>query len=271
MRASGAKMIEVGTTNRTRIKDYEQAITSRTKVLFKAHKSNYYIGGFSEEASLEELADLARKNDLLFIYDLGSGLLRKPEGLTLEKEPDVRSSLASGADIITFSGDKLLGGPQAGIVAGKKELIKKLSRSPLMRVLRVGKLTLAALRGVLFSYLKDESLISNLPIFKLINRSLDSKRKIAEKLMYLLEEAGIRSRIIKSEAQVGGGSLPELRIESFAVEIMCAGPRKVFLNLLRMENPVISILREGKLMFDVQCLQEEDLIVIVNTLNTIIN
>ncbi|MBT4332917.1 MAG: L-seryl-tRNA(Sec) selenium transferase, partial [Candidatus Cloacimonetes bacterium] len=124
MEASGCKMVEVGATNRTKLSDYENAITKDTALIFKAHKSNYYIDGFTEEVELSDLTDLAKKHDLLFVYDLGSGLLRKPEGLPLENEPDVRSSLKAGCDIVSFSGDKLLGGPQAGIIAGKAELVQ---------------------------------------------------------------------------------------------------------------------------------------------------
>jgi len=165
MEASGAKMVEVGTTNRTRLSDYENAITNETKVILKAHKSNYYIGGFTEEVDNEELVKLAKKHNLIFIYDMGSGLLRKPEGLPLQKEPDVKSSLKAGIDLVTFSGDKLLGGPQAGIIAGKKKYVSKIARDPMMRALRVGKMTYAALSAVIKCYLKDEDLLTKVPIF----------------------------------------------------------------------------------------------------------
>ncbi len=259
MKASGAKMVEVGTTNRTRISDYENAITSSTRILFKAHKSNYFIGGFSEEVSLNQLSLLARKYNLLFIYDLGSGLLRKPQGLPLENEPDVKSSLSAGVDIVTFSGDKLLGGPQAGIIAGRKDLVKKISRSPLMRVLRVGKLTLAALRGVIFSYLKDDNLRDNLPLFQLLNRTCETKNDIAKKLVAELKKEEIDSEILSTTAHVGGGSLPELEIKSYAVRVKIRNPRDVFHQLLKLKKPVIGILREGSLMFDVQCLKLEEI------------
>jgi len=166
MQQSGARMVEVGTTNRTRLSDYEAAITEETAVLFKAHKSNYYIKGFSEEVEIEALAELAHTNKLICIYDMGSGLLRKPKGLPLETEPDVQTALQSGADLVMFSCDKLLGGPQGGIIAGKKEYIQKLKKSPLMRVLRVGKMTLAALSEVIRCYLKDETLLENVPVFQ---------------------------------------------------------------------------------------------------------
>ena len=165
MKASGCKMIEVGATNRTKLSDYENAITKDTALIFKAHKSNYYIDGFTEEVELSELSDLAREHELLFVYDLGSGLLRKPEGLPLEDEPDVRSSIKAGCDIVSFSGDKLLGGPQAGIIAGKSDLIQKIAKDPMMRALRVGKMTIAALSAVMRFYMKDEDLLTKVPIF----------------------------------------------------------------------------------------------------------
>ena len=170
MEASGCKMIEVGATNRTRLSDYENAITKDTALIFKAHKSNYYIDGFTEEVKLSDLSDLAKKHELLFIYDLGSGLLRKPKGLPLENEPDVRSSLQAGCDIVSFSGDKLLGGPQAGIIAGRYGLIQKIAKAPMMRTLRVGKMTIAALSAVMRFYLKDEDLLTKVPIFEMLNQ-----------------------------------------------------------------------------------------------------
>ncbi|MFH2034091.1 MAG: L-seryl-tRNA(Sec) selenium transferase, partial [Candidatus Margulisiibacteriota bacterium] len=148
MASAGVKMVEVGTTNKTRLSDYENAVTENTALIFKAHKSNYSIKGFSEEVGIKELAEFSRKKGIPFVYDIGSGLLRKPKNLNLEGEPDVRSALKDGAYLVCFSGDKLLGGPQAGIIAGKKELISKLAKAPLMRALRVGKMTIAGLSAV---------------------------------------------------------------------------------------------------------------------------
>jgi len=264
MKASGAKMVEVGTTNRTRLADYENAITSKTSIIFKAHKSNYQIKGFSEEAEIEELVDLAKKHDLLMYYDIGSGLLRKPEGLDLKQEPDIRSSLQKGVDILSFSGDKLLGGPQAGIIAGKDKLIRKLARSPLMRVLRVGKLTMAALTSVITAYLNDETLFRDLPVFSMLNRDQEKLQIIATELQKNLLELEIGSEIIPSKAQVGGGTLPDHEVDSFAVKIINPGQNKKFAEitykkLLRLEQPVLGILREGDLIFDVLSLFENQL------------
>ncbi|NWF49674.1 MAG: L-seryl-tRNA(Sec) selenium transferase, partial [Ignavibacteriaceae bacterium] len=152
MKASGTKMTEVGATNRTRLSDYENAITPNTRLIFKAHKSNYFIGGFSEEVSIEELSKLARKHNLILVYDVGSGLLKKPSNKKFSEEPDIRSCLKEGADLVTFSCDKLIGATQAGIIAGRKDLIKTLSKAPLMRTLRVDKFTIASLNVILKFY-----------------------------------------------------------------------------------------------------------------------
>ncbi len=251
---SGAKMVEVGTTNRTRISNYEAALTEETTVLFKAHKSNYYIQGFSEEVEIEALAELAHAHGLVCIYDLGSGLLRKPKGLPLNTEPDVISALQSGADLVMFSCDKLLGGPQSGIIAGKKKYIQKLRKSPLMRVLRVGKMTLAALSTVLRCYLKDETLLENVPVFRMLDQTKDELREKAEKFSELLKKEKISNKIIKNTARCGGGTLPQVEISSYAVQLGLTktkiSPEQLYHKLLQLDKPILGILREGSLLFD---------------------
>lgn len=269
MKASGAKPVEVGTTNRTRIADYENAITEKTRVLFKAHKSNYHISGFTEEASVQELAKLAKKHNLIFIYDIGSGLLRKPANLPLENEPDIKTCIAAGADIVTFSGDKLLGGPQAGIIAGRVDLIKKIAKAPMMRALRVGKMTLAALTSAVTSYMNDDDLKKNVPIFKFLNRKDSELKQLAEKFSVMLKEVGIPNKYEPSSTVVGGGTLPDLKIPSYCVKLFLdkkQSAAKIQKKLLKAEVPVLSILREGNLLFDVFCLQEEDINIIINNL-----
>ncbi len=275
MKASGCKMIEVGATNRTKLSDYENAITKDTALIFKAHKSNYYIDGFTEEVELSELSDLAREHELLFVYDLGSGLLRKPEGLPLEDEPDVRSSIKAGCDIVSFSGDKLLGGPQAGIIAGKSDLIQKIAKDPMMRALRVGKMTIAALSAVMRFYMKDEDLLTKVPIFEMLNRKKGDLKNLADKLVNELDIFGIRSEIIKSKAQCGGGTLPQLRIDSLAIKIVHNGNRnyakKLHQNLLELDKPILGILREGNLLFDVLSIKEKEIKYIAESMNLIMN
>ncbi|HEX37318.1 MAG TPA: L-seryl-tRNA(Sec) selenium transferase [Candidatus Cloacimonetes bacterium] len=262
MKQSGAIMIEVGTTNRTQLADYKQAITENTAVVFKAHKSNYSIKGFSEEVETKELAHFAHENNLLCIFDMGSGLLRKPKGLPVKHEPDVRSALQSGADLVMFSCDKLLGGPQAGIIAGKKILIEQLRRSPLMRVLRVGKMTITALSSVLRSYLKDETLFNTIPGFRMLNQSDRIVKNRAEKFANLLNESSIKNTIIPSTAHTGGGSLPDLDIPSYAIQLDLEKeeitPEVLYHSLLMIDKPVLGILKEGEIIFDVYTLDNND-------------
>ena len=262
MEQSGAIMVEVGTTNRTRLADYKDAVTKNTEVVFKAHKSNYAIKGFSEEVKIRDLSQFAHKKELLCIFDMGSGLLRKPKGLPLEHETDVRSALHSGADLVMFSCDKLLGGPQAGIVAGKKELIQKLRKSPLMRVLRVGKMTLATLSLALRSYLKDETLFRNVPVFRMLHQSDRVVKNRAEKLSNLLKKSGIKNTVLSSSAHTGGGSLPELAIPSYAVRIdldkKLLSPETLFHSLLSVDKPVLGIIKQGEIILDVFTLTAQD-------------
>ena len=261
MQQSGAKMVEVGTTNRTRISDYEAVLTEETAVLFKAHKSNYYIKGFSEEVEIEALTELAHAHKLICIYDMGSGLLRKPKGLPLETEPDVQSALQSGADLVMFSCDKLLGGPQAGIVAGKKEYIQKLKKSPLMRVLRVGKMTLAALSEVIRCYLKDETLLTNVPVFRMLDQKKDELKKKAKEFSQLLSKENISNKIIDNIARCGGGTLPQVEIPSYAVQLDLSksklSPEQLYHKLLQLDKPILGILREGSLLFDMFTLDKD--------------
>ncbi len=274
MQQSGAKMVEVGTTNRTRLSDYEAALTEETAVLFKAHKSNYYIKGFSEDVEIEKLTECAHAHGLVCIYDLGSGLLRKPKGLPLETEPDVRSALQSGADLVMFSCDKLLGGPQAGIIAGKKEYIQKLRKSPLMRVLRVGKMTLAALSTVLRCYLKDETITENVPVFRMLDQSKDELREKAEKFSELLKKEKIPNKIVKNAARCGGGTLPQVEIPSYAVQLGLTktkfSPEQLYHKLLQLDKPILGILREGSLLFDMFTLDKDQATEIVKQIKKMI-
>ncbi|MCF7883534.1 MAG: L-seryl-tRNA(Sec) selenium transferase [Candidatus Cloacimonetes bacterium] len=273
MQASGATMVEVGTTNRTRISDYENAITDTTKVILKAHKSNYFIGGFTEEVENEELVKLAKKHNLIFIYDMGSGLLRKPEGLPLEKEPDVRSCLKAGIDLVTFSGDKLLGGPQAGIIAGKAKFVSKVAKAPMMRALRVGKMTYAALAAVIKCYLKDEDLLSKIPIFEMLNRDEIKLQQLAEKLSDELTNLKIENEVVESTAFAGGGTLPHLEITSKAVKLISQDKsfaKRIFDKLLQLDRPILGILRKGDLLFDMQSVFEKDINYIAKSIEKVL-
>ncbi|MDJ0763491.1 MAG: L-seryl-tRNA(Sec) selenium transferase [Myxococcota bacterium] len=279
MAASGARMVEVGTTNRTRLSDYEAGIGPDTALIFKAHKSNFSMQGFVEEASIKALADLAHQHDIPMLYDLGSGLLRKPAGLPLGDEPDVKQCLEAGADLVCFSGDKLLGGPQAGIIAGNGKLIKRLAKAPLMRALRVCKLTYAALTAVCRQYFKDETLRTANPTYAMLERSPDTLDALAEELLDALATHQVNARKVKSQGQCGGGTLPDLKIPSAAVEVLPIpgmGTPKVtfaefvFAELLTLDRPVLSILREGNLLLDVLTLFNEDIPYVAQAIATII-
>lgn len=276
MAAAGARMVEVGTTNRTRLADYENAITGTTALLFKAHKSNYAISGFTQEVPVNELAALAHARGLPLVYDIGSGLLRKPKGLPLENEPDVRSSLAKDADLVCFSCDKLLGGPQAGIVAGKTEYVRKLATAPMMRALRVGKLTLAALSAACRAYLTDERLIADNPTFAMLSESTQKIEQRAEKLAERLRSSGVSCSVVNNQAHVGGGTLPELTVPSKAVLLETPEKAKkndfaenVFYGLLKLDTPVVSILREGRVLFDVLTVRTQELPAVAEAIRTI--
>lgn len=273
MKASGAEMVEVGTTNRTHLQDYENAITDKTKIILKAHKSNYYIGGFTEEVEIKDLVKLARKHDLIFVYDMGSGLLRKPKGLPLEQEPDVCSTLKSGVDLVTFSGDKLLGGPQAGIIAGRKKFVSKIAKAPMMRALRVGKITISGLAAVIRSYLQDEDLLKDVPIFEMLNRNENKLHELASLFSEKLSEHGIDNAIIDSTAYAGGGTLPHLEMKSKAVKLLSddrSFAKRIFDKLLQLDRPILGVLREGDLLFDMKSIFISDIDYLAHSLAAVI-
>jgi L-seryl-tRNA(Ser) seleniumtransferase len=276
MRSSGAKMVEVGTTNRTRLEDYENAITENTKVIFKAHKSNYYIQGFTEEAEISQLAALAKQNGLIFIYDIGSGLLRKPQNLPLQNEPDVKTAIKMGANLVTFSGDKLLGGPQAGIIVGNNNLVGKLAKAPMMRALRVGKMSLAALSMVTRAYLQDETLLQEIPLFQMLNYTQKELQNKAEALSELLAKEKVKYKIVDSISQVGGGTLPALKLPGKAIILLPPHKdkrfaQKVHAKLLQLSVPVLAVLREGQLFLDVRTIFPSDYQIIAQNIKFVLD
>jgi L-seryl-tRNA(Ser) seleniumtransferase len=265
---SGCKMVEVGTTNKTKVQDYEQAITKNTGVLFKAHKSNYSIEGFTHEAKLKELVALGKKYRLPVVYDMGSGLLNNDVVKHLKGEPSVRQTLSTGVDLVSFSGDKLLGGPQAGIIAGKKELVQKLKKEPLLRALRVDKLTLSFLETSLKYFLNEEELYKKNLFYATLNQSPEQLKEKALAFNKILKEHGVESEISESSGQFGGGSLPGQKIASYMVRLIIEGDsarkrsafaEKLYLKLLKQEIPVLGILRKGDICFDMLTLPEHEL------------
>jgi L-seryl-tRNA(Ser) seleniumtransferase len=278
--ASGAIMVEVGTTNKTRISDYQRALGPDTAIILKAHKSNYQITGFTEEVAIKDLARLSAQHHLTMLYDIGSGLLRRPDRLPLTNEPDVRSALRDGADLVTFSGDKLLGGPQAGIVVGKAELVSRLAKAPMMRALRVGKLTISGLSSVVRSYLDDDSLCADLPFFRTLATDDSELKRRAQGLAAMLDEAGIGATVVRSKAQCGGGTLPGLVIDSYAVALSAEHRSQrarsefaetVHQRLLALPRPIVGVLRQGEIIFDMLTVQDTELESIASALIAVVS
>jgi L-seryl-tRNA(Ser) seleniumtransferase len=236
---SGARLCEVGTTNRTRAADYERAIGGDTALVLRVHQSNFRVVGFTELPSLAQLASVARRHELPLVDDLGSGVL-----VELADEPSAKESLTAGADLVTFSGDKLLGGPQAGIVVGRADLVERLRRHPLQRALRADKLTLAALEGTLALYLDAPERV---PVLRMLRD--DGVRARAERLASLTGGA-----VEETVARVGGGALPLTELPSFA----CALEEQLATPLRSAEPPVVGIVRDGRLLLDCRTLADDD-------------
>jgi L-seryl-tRNA(Ser) seleniumtransferase len=242
---SGARLVEVGTTNRTRIADYERALADTTAVLLRVHQSNFRIVGFTEQPRLADLARLAARHDLVLVDDLGSGVLEE-----MHDEPSARASLAAGAHLVCFSGDKLLGGPQAGIVCGRADLVEQLRRHPLQRALRADKLTLAALEGTLALYRDPERALAEIPVLRMLAEPAASVMARAERLVALTGGA-----VEPTVARAGGGALPLAEVESFA----CSLEPELAEPLRRGEPPVVGILRDGRLLLDCRTLADAEI------------
>jgi L-seryl-tRNA(Ser) seleniumtransferase len=261
MRQSGAILVEVGTTNKTYPDDYRRAIGEKTALLLHVHQSNYRIVGFTRETSVAELAELGREFRLPVMSDLGSGVLVDLKPFGLPEEPTVQEVVAAGADVVTFSGDKLLGGPQAGIIAGKKEFIEKMKKNPLTRALRIDKLTVAALEATLLAYLEAEKAAKEMPVLEMLGKkpSLleNNARKLAGLLVKKVGEAAEIS-VARVSSQAGGGALPAAELPSFAVTVQ---PRHISVEelglRLRLGDPaVLGRIKEDRLFLDVRTLQE---------------
>jgi L-seryl-tRNA(Ser) seleniumtransferase len=277
---SGARLREVGTTNRTRAADYERAIGPETAVLLRVHQSNFRVIGFTERPSLTELAAVARRHELPLVDDLGSGVLvhatrpvspkepsrgetggaarAMPRGAHLmEDEPSAKESLAAGADLVCFSGDKLLGGPQAGIAVGRGELVERLRRHPLQRALRADKLTLAALEGTLGLYLDPERAAREVPVLRMLHEQAEAVRARAERLA-----DAVGGEVEETVARVGGGALPLAELPSFA----CAVEEDLAAPLRGGEPPVVGVIRDGRLLLDCRTLTDAEADEVANSI-----
>lgn len=278
--ASDCHMVEVGTTNKTKVSDYEKAISENTGVLFKAHKSNYSIEGFTQEVSLDELAELGEKKKIPVVYDMGSGLLNNHSIKEFNNEPNVKQTLKLGIDLVCFSGDKLLGGPQAGIIAGKKKLIEKLKKEPLLRALRVDKLTLAFLETNCRYFLDASDLKEKNLFYNTIQQTQAKLEKKAQNFKMLLEKQHVEVELVESKGQYGGGAMPGKEIKSFALKLKidkntsrqrARFAENLHQKLLLQKIPVLSILKKGDLYFDLLCLQDAELPLIAGIIGDVHN
>lgn len=241
---SGARLVEVGTTNRTRAADYEGAVGPETGALLRVHQSNFRLVGFVERPRLSELVAVGRRSGVPVVEDVGSGVLAELSG-----EPEVRSSVDAGADLVCFSGDKLLGGPQAGIVVGRAELVERLRRHPLQRALRADKLTLAALEGTLGLYLEPQRALREIPVLAMLAEPVSAVRGRAERLAELVD-----GRVEETVGRIGGGALPLAELPSFA----CAVEESLAQPLRSGAPPVVGVIRDGSLLLDCRTLSDAD-------------
>jgi L-seryl-tRNA(Ser) seleniumtransferase len=268
MARSGAKLIEVGTTNRTHLRDYEAAIGAKTGLVMKVHRSNYAIEGFTATPGEAELAALCKTRGVPLAVDLGSGTLIDLRRFGLPYEPTAAETLASGADLVTFSGDKLLGGPQAGIIVGRADLVARIKKNPMKRALRIDKMTLAALAAVLRLYADPERLASRLPTLRMLTRPLGDVQALAQRMRPLLAErlGGIVTvEVLACDSQIGSGALPTQRIASAGLALRPAsGKRGSGTQLSRIASafralpvPVIGRMQDGAFILDLRCLEDE--------------
>jgi len=263
MEKSGARLLEVGTTNRTRLADYERAIGTEAGVILKVHASNFRILGFTEEAGLEELVGLGRKHGLPVIDDLGSGCFIELDRYGLEREPTVQEVLATGVDVVTFSGDKLLGGPQAGIILGKASLLQRIKSNPLNRALRIDKLTLAALEATVMQYLQPETAVQNLRVLRALTEPQAAVRRRGRKLLALLKKVlprGWHLSLKEGSSLAGGGALPTREILTALIALrsdrISAG--RLEPELRKLDVPILARIADEEVLFDLRTIEEEE-------------
>lgn len=275
MEQSGATLVEVGTTNKTHFADYQDAITEETKALLKVHTSNYRIVGFTDTVEMEALVPLAKERGIPVIEDLGSGVLIDLSKYGLTYEPTVQNSIEKGVDVVCFSGDKLLGGPQAGIIVGKKKYIDWMKKNQLTRALRIDKFTAATLELVLQEYLSEEKAIQNIPVLRMITEPLEEVTKAARTLSRMLNLAKLPA-VIQTEAcesQIGGGSLPLERMNSMAVTIR---PEKISVaeleeRMRRLPVPIIPRTANDAIILDVRTMERKSFKLVTDQLKSIMD
>ena len=263
MAASGAVLREVGTTNKTYLKDFEQAITSETAVLLKVHPSNFRIMGFTHEVTLAEMVDLGRRYGLKVVEDLGSGCLVDLSRYGLEREPTVQETLKAGADLVMFSGDKLLGGPQAGLILGNREVVEALRKNPMTRALRPDKMTLAALEATLRLYLEEPRALAEIPTLKMLTRPVAELDRAARALARRVRRRfgdRLTVNVMESEGRAGGGALPQASLPSRALTLAVASlpSQELEARLRQAATPVIARVEQGVVWLDVRTLLPGD-------------
>ena len=258
MRRGGARLVEIGTTNRTHLADYETALTKETGAIIKVHRSNFSISGFTAEVPADQLAELGRARGVPVVHDLGSGLLLDLDDIGLRGEPTVSDALRCGSDVVAFSGDKLLGGPQAGIVLGGKVAIERLRTNPLARALRVDKLTIAALGATLALYRDPAVARREIPVLAMLAAGAESLRERAEVVAKTLGARGVGCEVVSSQSSVGGGSFPSAELPSFAVALR--ENASIVEQRLRAATPaIVGRVKDGRLLLDMRSvLPDED-------------
>lgn len=277
MEQSGGELVSVGTTNKTHIWDYENAINENTAALLKVHTSNYRIVGFTSTVEAAELKELKEKYKIPLIEDLGSGVLIDLSKYGLEYEPTVQDSLNNGVDIVTFSGDKLLGGPQAGIIVGKKEYIDRMKKNPLTRALRVDKFTISALEATLRLFLNEEDAVKQIPTLNMITMSLDHIEEKAEILKQSLMKKNIINildvDVVDEYSQVGGGSLPTERLKTkcLVLSLKNISIQKFETRLRNLDIPIIPRVYKEKVYFDLRTIGKEELDIVSNGIEEVLN
>lgn len=261
MKAGGARMVEIGTTNKTHLRDYEDVLSPRTGALLKVHTSNFRILGFTREAALAELVELAHRHGLPLIYDMGSGVIEDLQQWGYPPEPVTRAVLAEGVDVVTFSGDKILGGPQAGIIAGKKVFLDKIRKNHLARALRCDKLIYAAMEATLRLYLQPENLPQQLPVAAMLNCSPETLRRRAETVAAHLDGSSLNIAVVETFSQMGSGALPLEQIPSIALKITANGisPVRLSQRLRANDPPITGYVQEDALFLNLRTIREDEL------------
>ncbi|MGI9627054.1 MAG: L-seryl-tRNA(Sec) selenium transferase [Longimicrobiales bacterium] len=259
--ASGARLVAVGTTNRTRVEDYRRALDGESVgAILKVHRSNFEVRGFTEDADLAALVELGRKRQVGVIHDLGSGLLLAPDMLGLPSEPTPQDSVRAGAELVAFSGDKLLGGPQAGVLVGTEEAIRRARRHPLCRAVRTDKVTLAGLEATLTLYRDPARAVAEVPALRMLSESAAAVESRARELVGRLSDAPGASalRVAEGESLVGGGTFPGVRLKSWTVSWTPRGtPDRILANLRKGDPPVVARVNEGSVVVDVRTVGQE--------------